>query len=72
MAVSYIKLRKLLVEKNMSTADLRRATGLAPNTITKLRQDDEVSLSVLGKICALFQVNFCDIIDYVPDQPDCQ
>lgn len=72
MAVSYVKLRKLLVEKNMSTADLRRATGMAPNTITKLRQDEKVSLSVLGKICSLFQVNFCDIIDYVPDQPDSQ
>ena len=37
MAISYNKLWKLLVDKKMSKADLRRAAGIAPNTMTKLR-----------------------------------
>lgn len=49
MAVSYNRLWKLLVDKKMSKADLRKASGIAPNTMTKMRRDEEVTLSVLGK-----------------------
>ena len=37
MAISYNKLWKLLVDKKMSKADLRKAAGIAPNTMTRLR-----------------------------------
>lgn len=47
MAVSYNRLWKLLVDKKMSKADLRKASGIAPNTMTKMRRDEEVTLSVL-------------------------
>ena len=67
MAISYNKLWKLLVDKKMSKADLRRATGLAPNTMTKLRRDEEVTLTVLNKICAALNVNIGDIMDFVSD-----
>ena len=56
MAISYNKLWKLLVDKKMSKADLRRAAGIAPNTMTKLRRDEEVTLTVLNKICAAYEV----------------
>lgn len=52
----------------MSKADLRKAASIAPNTMTKLRRDQEVSLSVLGRICAVLNVNFGDIVDYIDDQ----
>ena len=65
MAISYNKLWKLLVDKKMSKADLRRATGIAPNTMTKLRRDEEVTLTVLNKICAALDVNIGDIMDFV-------
>ena len=42
MAVSYNRLWKLLIDKKMSKADLRKAAGLAPNTMTKLRRDEPV------------------------------
>ena len=45
MAVSYNRLWKLLVDKKMSKADLRKASGVAPNTMTKLRRDEEVTLT---------------------------
>ena len=51
MSISYNKLWKLLVDKKMSKADLRKAAGIAPNTMTRLRRDEEVTLSVLNRIC---------------------
>lgn len=57
MAISYNKLWKLLVDKKMSKADLRKAAGIAPNTMTRLRRDEEVTLSVLNRICIVLDVN---------------
>jgi DNA-binding Xre family transcriptional regulator len=68
MAVSYNKLWKLLVDKKMSKADLRKASGTSPNTMTKLRRDEPVMLNVLDKICKTLQVNYGDIIDYIADE----
>lgn len=66
MAISYKKLWKLLIDKEMTAVELRQATGIAPNTMTKLRKDEEVSLSVLVKICTALNVNIGDIMDLVP------
>ena len=68
MAVSYNKLWKLLVDKKMSKADLRKAAGIAPNTMTKLRRDEEVSLAILGKICVTLDANIGDIMDFISDK----
>lgn len=72
MAVSYNKLWKLLVDKKMSKADLRKAAGIAPNTMTKLRRDEEVTLTILGRICSVLEVNIGDIMDFVPEGGDTQ
>lgn len=69
MAVSYNKLWKLLVDKKMSKADLRKAAGLAPNTMTKLRRDEMVAMTVLDRICFTLDADFGDIIQYVKDDP---
>ena len=66
MAISYKKLWKLLIDKDMTAVDLRQATGIAPNTMTKLRRDEEVSMTVLVKICTVLNVNIGDIMDLVP------
>ena len=63
MAVSYKKLWKLLIDRNMSKADLRRAAGIAPNTMTKLNRDEEVTLETLGKICAALSVDIGDRVE---------
>lgn len=62
MAISYNKLWKLLVDKKMSKADLRKAAGIAPNTMTRLRRDEEVTLSVLNRIGVALDVNIGDTI----------
>lgn len=67
MAVSYNKLWKLLIDKKMSKADLRKAADIAPNTMTKLRRDEPVTLAILGKICMVLECDYGDIMTYVPD-----
>ena len=67
MAVSYKRLWKLLVDKKMSKSDLRKKAEIAPNTMTKLRRDEEVSLTILSKICKTLHADFGDIVEYVPD-----
>ena len=67
MAISYNKLWKLLVDKKMSKADLRKAAGIAPNTMTRLRRDEEVTLTVLNKICKTLEVDIGDIMEFLPD-----
>ena len=51
MAVSYKRLWKLLVDKEMSKSDLRKKAEIAPNTMTKLRRDEEVSLKIGRASC---------------------
>lgn len=69
MDVSYNKLWKLLIDRKMTRADLRRAAGIAPNTMTKLGRDEEVSLGILGRICAVLGVNIGEIMDFVERNP---
>lgn len=51
----------------MRQADLRKSAGLAPNTMTKLRRDESVTIIVLDKICAALGADFGNITAYVPD-----
>ena len=64
--VSYKPLWRLLVERDMSKCELRKLAGLAPNTMTKMRKNEEVSMTVLNKICAVLNVNYGDIVEYIP------
>jgi len=64
MAVSYDRLWKLLVDRRISPAALRRAAEIAPNTMTKLRRDEPVNLAVLGRICRVLRCDFGDILAY--------
>lgn len=68
MAISYKKLWKLLIDKDMTPVQLREKTGIAPNTMTKLRRDEEVSMTVLVKICTALNANIGDIMDLIPEE----
>ena len=67
MTISYNKLWKLLIDKKMSSSDLRKEVGIAPNTMTKLRRDEAVNLAILGRICQVLDCDFGDIIEYIKD-----
>ena len=56
------------VDKKMSKADLRKAAGIAPNTMTRLRRDEEVTLSVLNRICIVLDVNIGDVMEFTNDE----
>jgi len=58
----------MCVDKKMSKADLRKFSGVSPNTMTKLRRYEPVMLNVLDKICKTLGVNYVGIVDYIADE----
>ena len=69
MKVSYNKLWKVL-DRKMSKADLRKAIEIAPNTLTKMRKDEEVSMSVLLKIATYLDCDISDICEFVKENKE--
>ena len=67
MAVRYNNLWKLLVDRKMSKADLRRAADISSNTLTKLSKDEYVALPILDRICETLKVDYGDIIEHVEE-----
>ncbi|MBR2187996.1 MAG: helix-turn-helix transcriptional regulator [Eubacterium sp.] len=67
MAVSYDRLWKLLIDKKVKPAELRREADIAPNTMTKLRRDESVNLAILGRICGVLSCDYGDIMEYVEE-----
>lgn len=65
MRISYKKLWLLLVEKEISQVDFRRDLNIATGTMTKMRRNEEVALSVLLRICEYLDCNIGDICDAV-------
>lgn len=65
MRISYKKLWLMLVEKEISQATLRKDLKIATGTMTKLRRNEEVALSVILRICAYLNCNIGDICDAV-------
>ena len=68
MEISYKKLWLMLVEKEIPQADFRKNLSIATGTMTKLRRNEEVALSVLLRICDYFDCNIGDICDAVKTQ----
>ncbi len=67
MSISYNKLWKLLIDKKMSASELRKIAEIAPNTMTRMRKDQDVSLAVLGRICDCLECDFGDVVEYIHD-----
>ena len=65
MKISYKKLWILLVEKEIAQADLRKDLNIASGTMTKMRRNEEVALSILIRICEYLDCNIGDICDVV-------
>ena len=65
MRISYKKLWIMLIEKDISPATLRKDLNIATGTMTKLRKNEEVAMSVLLRICDYLDCNIGDICDAV-------
>ena len=66
MAVSYKKLWKLLIDKDIKKKDLSSMAGVSPATITKMGKGGHVTTEVLVKICAALVCSIDDIMEIVP------
>ena len=63
MAVSYKKLWKLLIDKDMKKEELRIAANLSTNTMAKLGKNENVSMDVMLRICKVLECNIGDVVD---------
>jgi DNA-binding Xre family transcriptional regulator len=64
MAVSYKRLWKLLIDRDIKKKDLSERAGISPATITKMGKGGHVSTEVLLKICATLGCNIEDIVEF--------
>jgi len=71
MRISYNKLWKLLIDKKMNRVDLRRAAHISTTSLAKLGKDENVSMTVLKKICKALLCNIGDIMDILPEDGEC-
>ena len=67
MAVSYKKLWKLLIDKDIKKKDLSSMAGVSPATITKMGKGGHVTTEVLLKICTALNCNVEDIMEMTPE-----
>ena len=67
MSVSYKKLWKLLIDRDIKKKDLSSMAGISPATITKMGQGGHVTTEVLVKICTALSCKMEDIVEIVPE-----
>lgn len=68
MAVSYKKLFKMLIDRDMKKKDFRALTGISSNTVTKLANNENVTMEVLDKICIRMGCSIEEIVEIIPDE----
>ena len=67
MAVSYKKLFHLLIEKDMTNAQLQQQAGFSANIITRLKRNGYISLDSIESICRVLHCGVDDILEFVPE-----
>ena len=68
MIIRYKKLWKLLIDKEMKKTDLRKAAGISSSSLAKLSKDENVTTSVLLRICEALRCNLSDIVETIPEE----
>lgn len=63
MAISYKKLWKLLIDRDMKKEELRRAAGISTNTMAKLGKNENVNTEMLVRICSALSCDISDIME---------
>ena len=67
MVISYKKLWKLLIDKDMKKKDLQRIAGISSASVTKLEKNENVNTEILQKICTALNCDISDIMEMIPD-----
>lgn len=65
MSVSYSRLWKLLIDKNMNKSQLRDVAGISTNAVAKLGRNEAVSLDTLEKVCCALNCNIEDVLEFI-------
>ena len=68
MEVSYKKLWKLLIDKDMKKKDLQAQSGISWASVTKLSKGETVSMEVLMKVCKALNCDIGDIMELIPEE----
>lgn len=68
MAISYKKLWKLLIDKDMKKKDLQKRSGVSSGSITKLGKNENVNTEILEKICKSLDCDIADIMEITDDE----
>ena len=68
MAVSYIKLWKLLLDKKLKRVDLKREANISSSTLAKLGKDEYVSMEIMERICEFLDADIGDVMQFVPNK----
>ncbi|WP_314032932.1 helix-turn-helix domain-containing protein [Mogibacterium timidum] len=69
MRISYNRLFKLLIDKNMKKKELCEKAGISSSTIVKMGHHEPVSIELIGKICLALNCTANDIVEFFPDEP---
>lgn len=70
MEVSYKKLWKILIDKDMKKKDLQAEAGISWASVTKLSKGENVSMEVLMKVCKTLNCDIGDIMELIPTEED--
>lgn len=70
MIISYKKLWKLLIDRDLKKKDLREMAGISPSTIAKLGRNENINTEVLIKICRALGCDITDIMELVPSDKE--
>ena len=68
MGVSYKKLWKILIDKDMKKKDLQARAGISWASVTKMSKGETVSMEVLLKVCKTLECNIGDIMDVICEE----
>lgn len=68
MPVSYNKLWKLLIDREMNKTDLRMVAGISSGTLAKLGKNESVTTDILVRICHALNCDIGDIMEILPDE----
>lgn len=67
MGISYNKLWKMLIDKNISKTELTHLAGITTNAMAKLGRNEDVRVNTLEKLCTSLDCKLDDIVEFVPD-----
>lgn len=70
MSVSYKKLFKLMIDREIKKKDLRKMASIGNSTMTKLSNNENVTMEVLAKICRALNCTLDEIVDIMPDEKE--